>query len=130
MGCLAEMFVAERPWDRLVGLAGLPGMAPGTGLLIPRCRSVHTFGMRFPLDVLFVTIEGRSLVVHDARYGVPPRRLVRASRGARAERGLCALELAAGFWLRDGAAARPEPERLPQTLGEVPVPVAEQLHRR
>ena len=24
------------------------------GLLIPRCRSVHTYGMRFPLDLLFL----------------------------------------------------------------------------
>jgi hypothetical protein len=94
------MFVAERPWDRLLGLAGLPAMPPGAGLLIPRCRSVHTFGMRFALDVLFVTIEGRSLVVHDARYGVPPRRVLRASRAARAQPGLAALELASGVGLR------------------------------
>jgi uncharacterized protein len=97
MGCVPEIFVAEGPWDRLVGLAGLPAMPAGAALLIPRCRSVHTFGMRFALDVLFVTIEGRSLIVHDARYGVPARRVVRASRAARTERGLAALELAAGF---------------------------------
>jgi hypothetical protein len=103
MGCLPEIFVAERPWDRLVGLAGRPAMPPGTALLIPRCRSVHTFGMRFALDVLFVTIEDRSLVVHDARYCVPPRRIVRASRAARGRRGLAALELAAGFGLCEGA---------------------------
>jgi uncharacterized protein len=96
MGRLTEIFVAERTWDRLVGLTGMPTIPAGAGLLIPRCRSVHTFGMRFPLDVLFVTIEYRSLVVHDARYGVPPWRVVRASRAARGRRGLAALELAAG----------------------------------
>ena len=129
MGRLTEIFVAERPWERLLGLAGLPDLPAGAGLLIPRCRSVHTFGMRFALDILFVTIEHGSLVVHDARLGVPPRRVVRASRAARSRRGLAALELAAGFG-RDGAAARLEPERLPHALGQVPVPVPEQLHRR
>ena len=29
-------------------------MRPGAGLLIPRCSSVHTFGMRFALDLVFL----------------------------------------------------------------------------
>ena len=39
---------------RLIGLARLDQEKAGPGLLIPRCRSVHTFGMRFPLDLVFL----------------------------------------------------------------------------
>jgi len=49
-------------------------------LLIPRCSSVHTFGMRFALDLFFLDREGRVIGV---RRAVPPRRVVRW-RGAAA----------------------------------------------
>jgi hypothetical protein len=48
---------------RLLGLAWLRSMPPGHALLIPDCRSVHTFGMRFPLDVVFLDERGRALRV-------------------------------------------------------------------
>jgi hypothetical protein len=51
---------------------------PADVLLIPRCRSVHTFGMRFSIDVAFLDADGRVLRV--AR-DVPPRRVV-SCRGA------------------------------------------------
>jgi uncharacterized membrane protein (UPF0127 family) len=91
------LFVAERVRHRLLGLAGLRKAPPGAGLLIPGCRSVHTFGMRFPIDVLFVTVESRSLRVHDVRRAVPPCRVVRASRQARARPALAVVELASGL---------------------------------
>ena len=59
---------------RLLGLAFLRELPPAHALLIPRCRSVHTFGMRFALDVVFLDARGRVLRV--AR-GVPPRRVAR-----------------------------------------------------
>lgn len=60
--------------SRLLGLAVLsPGQA-GPGLLIPRCRSVHTFGMRFPLDLLFLD---ESSEVVERRRSVPPARIIR-----------------------------------------------------
>jgi uncharacterized protein len=58
---------------RLLGLAWLRSMPPGHALLIPDCRSVHTFGMRFPLDVAFLDSRGRELRV-ERRVG--PRRLL------------------------------------------------------
>ena len=64
--------VAEGWRARLFGLAGLELEAVGEGLLIPRCASVHTFGMRFPLDLVFLDRRGRPLSV---RLAVPPRRL-------------------------------------------------------
>lgn len=57
------------------------------GLLIPRCSSIHTFGMRFALDVFFLDESGRVIAV---RRRVPPRRIV-WQRGASA-----VLELPAG----------------------------------
>jgi uncharacterized membrane protein (UPF0127 family) len=58
---------------RLLGLSHLDQERAGTGLLIPRCRSVHTFGMRFALDLVFLDRDSRPC---SARRGVPPRRLV------------------------------------------------------
>jgi uncharacterized protein len=65
---------------RLLGLAHLDRAEAGPGLLIPRCSSVHTFGMRFPLDLHFLDEEGELL---DLRRAVPPRRFA-ACRGAAA----------------------------------------------
>ena len=59
--------------SRLLGLALLrPGRA-GDGLLIPGCRSVHTFGMRFPLHVVFLDRARTPLAI---RMAVPPNRVV------------------------------------------------------
>ena len=46
--------IAATRVSRLLGLALLEREAAGPGLLIPRCRSVHTFGMRFALDLVFL----------------------------------------------------------------------------
>ncbi len=58
---------------RLRGLAWRERAQAGPGLLIPRCSSVHTFGMRFELDVYFLDRGGRVLAV---RRRVPPRRVL------------------------------------------------------
>jgi uncharacterized membrane protein (UPF0127 family) len=65
--------VAVTLLSRLLGLALLsPGRA-GEGLLIPRCRSVHTFGMRFAIDVHFLDRRRRPIAVARA---VPRNRVV------------------------------------------------------
>ncbi|HEX6753690.1 MAG TPA: DUF192 domain-containing protein [Solirubrobacterales bacterium] len=58
---------------RLLGLAFLDRADAGPGLLVPRCSSVHTFGMRFALDLYFLDEEERILHV---RRAVPARRVV------------------------------------------------------
>jgi uncharacterized protein len=73
-----EVPVAVGVRARLLGLALLDREAAGPGLLIPRCAAVHTFGMRFPLDVYFL---GAGDEILDLRRAVPPRRFV-AHRGA------------------------------------------------
>src|SRR4051812_13349061 len=47
---------ARTPLARLRGLAWRDD-APGA-LHLPRCRSVHTFGMRFPLDLFWLDASG------------------------------------------------------------------------
>jgi len=71
--------VAQDFRTRLLGLSRRDRADAGPGLLIPRCASVHTFGMRFPLDLFFLDREGRVIAV---RRQVPPRRVV-WQRGAR-----------------------------------------------
>jgi uncharacterized membrane protein (UPF0127 family) len=65
-----KVAVADRPSARLAGLAGMRWMPRRTGLLIPDCRSVHTYGMRFALDLIWLDDEGRIVdVVGSARPG-------------------------------------------------------------
>lgn len=52
------VYEARAPLARMLGLAGLRALPSGAALLIPRCRSVHTFGMRFALDVVFLDADG------------------------------------------------------------------------
>jgi len=80
--------VARSAFARLLGLALLERERAGAGLLIPGCRSVHTFGMRFALDIVFLDAELRPLAV---RANVPPRR-VAGLRRARAVLELPAAE--------------------------------------
>lgn len=71
---LGSLFpLARGPRARLLGLALLDADEARPGLLIPRCRCVHTFGVRFPLDVVFLGRYGETLAV---RRRVPPRRVV------------------------------------------------------
>jgi uncharacterized membrane protein (UPF0127 family) len=90
-GATLASFVAERYHERLLGLAGVRSLPAGVALLIPDCRSIHTFGMRFRLDVVFVQIGPGSLQVLEIHRAVAGRRIVRASRAR-----VGALELAAG----------------------------------
>jgi uncharacterized protein len=82
-----EVPVATGFRSRLRGLAWRDRSQAPPGLLIPRCSSVHTFGMRFDLDVYFLDRSGRVLSL---RRGVPPRRVLWC-RGASA-----VLEIPAG----------------------------------
>ena len=63
--------VARTFRDRLVGLAWRRE-PPSEGLLLPGTRSVHTFGMRFAIDLHWLDAAGAVVRVDRA---VPPRRL-------------------------------------------------------
>jgi hypothetical protein len=76
--CLA---VADTHWTRLRGLLGLGAddFRNGSGLWIVPCRGVHTVGMGFPIDVIYLD---RSLTVVDIRAEVRPWRLTPVRRQA------------------------------------------------
>ncbi len=57
-----EVPVAADPVSRLLGLAWLDRERAPEGLLLLGCCSVHTFGMRFPLDLLFLGADWESLI--------------------------------------------------------------------
>jgi uncharacterized membrane protein (UPF0127 family) len=103
-GGALELVVAERYGLRLAGLAGLASIEPGFGLLIPGCRSVHTFGMRFAIDVVFVRSEraGSDARILSVVQFVQPMQIVRShSNGP-----VSAIELAAGEARRRAIAAK------------------------
>jgi uncharacterized membrane protein (UPF0127 family) len=45
---------ADSVLKRMIGLLDRKILAQGEGLLLDRCYGIHTFGMRFPIDVLFL----------------------------------------------------------------------------
>ncbi len=73
------MPVAGTLSSRLLGLAWLDRAEAPAGLLIPRCRAIHTFGMRFPLDLIFLDRELREV---SRRRVLPPRRFAFERRAA------------------------------------------------
>jgi len=78
---------AATPLARLRGLAGLRAIDTRLGLELPRTRSIHTLGMRFDLDLIWLDADGAVVRVD---RGVPPGRL-RSCRSARS-----VIEVAAG----------------------------------
>ena len=46
--------VADRLWDRFMGLMGRPGLDPGTGLWLTGTNGIHMMFMRFAIDAVFL----------------------------------------------------------------------------
>jgi len=88
--------VAATALSRLRGLLGRSGLDAGEGLLLRPASSVHTFFMRFPIDVVFLD---RELEVRKVVPDLRPWRFAGA-RGAKST-----LELAAGEAARRGIEA-------------------------
>jgi uncharacterized membrane protein (UPF0127 family) len=74
--------------SRLRGLAHLDALPDDAGLHFDRCRSVHTFGMRFALDLVWLDADGAVVRIDG---DVPRRRQRSAYREARS-----VLEVGAG----------------------------------
>lgn len=85
--------VAETPFTRLAGLLGRRELSVGDGLLLRPSPSIHTFFMRFAIDVVYLDYD---LTVLGASPNVKPWRFA-GRYGTRA-----ILELPAGEWERHG----------------------------
>jgi uncharacterized membrane protein (UPF0127 family) len=73
--------------SRRTGLLGREGLDEGHALVIAPTFAIHTFFMRFPIDVAFVARDGRVIA---AKHAIKPWRMA-AAIGAHA-----AVELPAG----------------------------------
>ena len=69
------------------GLLGRDGLPQGAALIIAPSNGIHTFGMRFPIDVIFAARDGRVLKI---RHAMPRARI------ALAWKGFAVIEMAAG----------------------------------
>ncbi|MBI5033374.1 MAG: DUF192 domain-containing protein [Chloroflexi bacterium] len=86
--------VAGRPWARMRGLIGRASLQPNEGLLLLGTKGIHTIGMRFPIDVLFLNADG--WVIHSI-HGLKPFRLSPYVKNA-----TMVIELAAGVLRETG----------------------------
>jgi uncharacterized protein len=107
-----RMHLAHTWRARLLGLAFMPRLHRDDALVFPHCTSVHTFGMRFEIDVVFVDRDWLPIYIE---YAVRPGRILR-SRFARSvievntgEAGRLADGLRLQRALEDGMSARTAP---------------------
>lgn len=82
-----EVSITETARERMRGLLGRDTLASDQALLLKHCGSVHTFGMRFAIDVLFLDRHQRIVAVH---HNVSRRRMLFSFRANQT------LELPAG----------------------------------
>lgn len=88
-----QLRVARNPLSRFLGLMGRPSLEDGHGLLIKPCSSIHTFFMRFPIDVVFLDRE-------EVVVGIEPSLAPWKTAGRRGAKAV--VELAAGECERRG----------------------------
>jgi uncharacterized membrane protein (UPF0127 family) len=84
----ANVCVADTPRSRRIGLLKHNALEPGAGLWIYPTQAIHTFGMRFPIDVVFLDRRFRVKRVYQR---LRPFRLTSFVWGAQS-----VLELASG----------------------------------
>ena len=69
--------VADTSVKRRTGLLKHTALPAGTGLWIAPCEAVHTFGMNFPIDVVFLSKARKVLKI---RKDMPKRRIAMSLR--------------------------------------------------
>lgn len=88
---IGPVTVARTLPARTIGLIGRTRAAP---MLFPKCHSIHTFFMRFPVDILCLDRNDRII---KSMPGVKPWRVVSGGR-----RAASVLELPAGYVRQKG----------------------------
>jgi len=65
---LEPVMLADSVFSRTRGLLFRPCPALGAGMLIPRCNSIHTVGMGYAIDVIFLDPDSVVVrIVHDLK---------------------------------------------------------------
>ena len=72
-----QLLAAFDSASRRKGLLGRRSLPEGQAMIIAPCKSVHTFFMQFPIDIMFVSKDGRVL---KTRSAVPARRATASLR--------------------------------------------------
>lgn len=67
-----ELQVATSTRERMRGLLGRAPLQTAQGMLLLSCRLIHTIGMGYPLDLVYLARDGRVLKV---TAGLPARRM-------------------------------------------------------
>ena len=67
-----KILYANTPWLRIRGLLGRKRLEEGEGILITPCFSIHTWGMGFPIDLLFLSRKKEILKIVQ---NLPPFRM-------------------------------------------------------
>jgi uncharacterized membrane protein (UPF0127 family) len=80
--------IADTSQKRRTGLLKHQSLEPGQGLWIVPCEAVHTFGMKFPIDVLYLSKQKKVLKIRDN---------MKRSRMSVCLRAHSVLELPAGY---------------------------------
>jgi uncharacterized membrane protein (UPF0127 family) len=60
----SQIEVGSSFWAKFKGLMGRPSLASGAGLWLPGDNGIHMFFMRFPIDAVFLSREGRVVGVY------------------------------------------------------------------
>ena len=76
----ANVEMADTFKKRALGLIGRKFLAENTALWLESCNGIHTFGMRFAIDALYLNKEGIALRV---LCNVKPNRICLPMRGVR-----------------------------------------------
>ena len=85
----SKLIIADNFFTRLRGLLFRKPLAQGEGLILIPCNSIHTFGMRYAIDAVYLDRTGRVLRVDEA---LPAGKAWPGARGAKR-----VLELPAGY---------------------------------
>jgi hypothetical protein len=85
---LSRIIIAASFVSRLRGLSFRSEPQPDTGLLITKCRAIHTHWMRYSIDVAMLNASGEVLLV---RRSLPPWRMLSGPTGT-----ACVIETCSG----------------------------------
>ncbi len=89
-----DLRIATGLLSRAIGLLGRKSVNPGSGIMFPKCRSIHTHFMMFPIDIIFIDDQNR--ITELSEYLKPWKILIAKNKESRH-----IIEIAAGSIEKD-----------------------------